>query len=285
MFIPIECVTISRARRFDSRLVSRIAWTSLVAVSLIAPLLFMDSGNLGQQLERLWPFGAAVTAMGALYASYALLRFFRRNPTVRFDAEVYGGFVRIECWNGPDNKRALDSLVSRLLKLQDHLEDLVPYPVEMSYQMYIMRSFRVSVVRAAIVTLLLLVLCVIAADWLQTPYLWYLLVLPWVVYLGRYGLDWVRLRLQPRLFSEAVCAYEDEDLALAQRLLAALQGENPDYVPGLILHAQVCTLRGEFASAFSLCDRVERYIPELAETLRDEILGIERLQRRMDEEV
>jgi len=281
MFIPIECISISRAWRFDSQWLTRGFQGLLLAVGIGLPLAFASEAAL----RYLAPGYAILALVAVLYFGFSLVHFLRRKPTVRFDAVVDEGIVRIECWTSRENRGDLEGLIGRITSLQKRIDDLIPYPVQMSYQLFHMRSFRITILRALTFTAILYGPCLLLANWYQLPQLWYFLMLPWLAYVGKYAFDRFRLRAQPRLFRTAVRAYEEERLSEAGGLLNALTAEEPDYMPGLVLLAQVCTLKGEFDSAYRACERIEGHAPDLAEALRDEILSIERLQERMDMDV
>lgn len=288
IFIPIECLSVSRTSRYDRRyLVQGLRVLAAIALASLAVGLWLgwDGQGLGAAPRWYVAIAGAISGLTAAYFLYILGRYLRPNPAIRFEADLHDGRVAIECWNGPDDRKALDPLLKNIDALQKRVDELVPYPTRHSYELFHVHPFRLSVMHAVLFTLLLYVPVRIAAAASSQPWLYAFLLAPTVVYVGRYAIDHFRMLMQPLEFQEAVAAYDREDLHTARRKLDVLLAEWPDYLPGLLLFTQVCTLLKAYDAAFRTCDRVDGLIPELGAPLRDEILAIERIQRRMDDEV
>jgi len=289
VFIPIECVSISRSWRFDGRFLIRGLKAVIVTLAVVAvisvPLLFLDKGAAEKTIQVLTPFYVIIAALGVGYVTYALVRFLRRYPTVRFDANVDDGHLSIECWSIGGARQELERLVRKVHSLQRKIDELIPYPVHMSYELFQMRPWRVSVLQAMVLVAVLYVPVRWLAEWYAMPYLYLFLALPVIVYIGRFVMDRGRLYLQPSSLREAVKDYERDDFQAARGKLDGLLAKRPSHLPALMLHAQVCTLLDDFYAAFASVDAIEQLEPELGDMLRDEILSIQKLQRRMDMDV
>lgn len=264
----------------------RVLLIALTAVAVATlPLTFMPDRWAVILGLFILPLVGAMAFGGGVYFVMAFARFLKRKPTVRIDATVHDGQVRIECWESPGRKSELDSLLEKVQKLQKRVDELVPYPVEVSFHLFHMKPLRVSLLQAVAITLILYLPVRWLASYADMPYLYIFLLLPALGYLGLHGIERLQMLMEPKLFREALANYEEEELDEAAIKLRNVLANDPSHLPALVLYAQTATLQGDFRAAFDSCDRIDAMDDELGESLRDEILAVERLHKRMDEEI
>lgn len=272
-YIPVEWVEVSRHWRMRPRTLVRAG--ALLGASAAAGLA------IAAYADFLLPLYAVALFAVMLYAVVAFRRFWRGEPTVRFDVDLAPRQFQIECWDQPGRHSPLNRLTRRITALQRDLEDHVPYPVHMTYQWYSVRPWRASLVQAALVTLVLAWPVHYGATLLDQPAFLAFLLLPSAVYLGRIAWNRLMLRFAPAEFRQALRAHDRQDYRAAKDHLTRYLESNPDQQSALMLLSQTQCRLHDYTAALRTCDRFASDDPETASHMQDEILGMQRMHQRM----
>jgi len=272
-YIPVEWVDISRDWR--------VRPGKLLGASLLMCLCILAGFAVLEYAGFLLPLYTLVFFAAILYVLVALRGFWRGHPTVRFDVDLAPQQFQIECWDQPGRHSGLSRLTKRILALQRDIDDHVPYPVHMTYQWYSVRPLRASIAQAVFITLVLAWPVYFAVGYFDIPLFYAFLLLPTVYYLGRYAWNRASLAMAPPDFRQALAAHDRQDYESARSHLTRYLEDYPNQQSALMLLSQMQCRLHDYNAALRTCDRFAPQDPELASHMQEEILGMQRMHKRM----
>ena len=240
-----------------------------------------------------WPPAVLLTLCAAplAYLLYGGMRALRPRPSLCITHALDEDAGRFEFWYRPGENRALDTIVDQLFALSKPAKaDPGEYQVSTGYTRRHVRPLRALLLGACAMTFMLLLLVNLAELAYETytqhnlrlqPVFFAIFLLPWAFALLLYGIERVRMRLEPVRFRMGLRHYHRKEFEKAERRFMDVLREAPDHVPTLYLLTRLTAHRFDFERAFRFCRQLGRLAPEQAEALQEDIWTLKRLRGRM----
>lgn len=287
-YIPVEWVTVSRHKRQQATLLLRnllmLMVTGGVGLAIIGLALQPEEGGAAPAVTNPLLRIAAITigmvalTVAAWFALRAGRAFFERHPSTLLQVE--DSDMAIEFWdNGRDDE--VKQFMAQLDRLKEGVKESTAYPIKAGHARRHVRPFRAVVMKTLLITLFLLFPVKLLAGYMNRPEFMLILLLPALVYFGRYGLEHLLRRAEPKAFQRGMRHFHRGEFEAAAAWFRTLLESHPDHEHGLILGTQSVIMLERFEEAFSYCQRLRSINPELAETLQEDLWALKRMQERM----
>jgi hypothetical protein len=281
VFIPVEWIALKATQYVDSRFVYKVMALPAIALLIAMPGVMLAQAFLGPVAQLVGVvivlglmMALAAAALGGLVAA-------RKRPAIDLTVESESAPLRIRFWHEPGEDAERDRLVERMQNLSARADEVIAYTIQKSHTWYRIRPFRAAIVKALFFTAILLLPVQIIATVFEQPWVNAALIMPAIVYIGRYALEASLLRFAPQGFREAVNSYHRDELKQAEKYLRTVFDNEPDYLEACLLSIQLSLERRDFGTAFKRCRQVAKSDPELADDIAEEIWLFKRMNDRM----
>jgi tetratricopeptide (TPR) repeat protein len=246
--IPVEAIQISE-RNYFRRHLKILSILIPVITSLLGLVAYLsvpvEKWENGDWILMVAAVLLLVIVLELVLLCALLLQFLFTQKTICLTNEKSD--FKIEFWKTKRASRQIDNFLKQLKEAQARVSDSAVRPSEEVFEIK-----DVNHVRRLIPLTLLFCL---PSLMLELPALLVLASLPTAWYLYHH---WFRLLQHPKLFRQAICAYRRRNWQRALDLLKILLQDYPDYLPGLLLLAEVLVRLERFDEAL----RVAATIPQ-----------------------
>jgi len=281
VFIPVEWISLKHITCTDARIVYQVMALPAIALILAMPVIATARHFFGPNAEILGGLLLVGLFMGLVAASVGGYIVARNRKAIELTADVEHAPLRIRFWYRPGESADHDRLVSQLTNMSERADEMIAYTIQKSHTWYRIRPLRAAFVKALFFTAVLLLPIQIIATMFNQPLANLALVLPAIVYIGRYALETTLLRFAPEGFRQAVHSYHQNKPKLAEKYLRTVFDVEPDYLEGCLLSIQLSLESRDFGTAFMRCRQVAKSDPDLADDIAEEIWLFKRMNDRM----
>lgn len=282
VFIPVEWISLKHVRCTDMRVVYQVMALPALLMLLSMPLIGLAREYFGPNAD-IWG-GIAFLGLFTLLVTAGIGGFVagRNRPAVELTANLERAPLRIRFWHRHGEDRNQDQLVARLMSMTERADEIISYTIQNSHTWYRIRPLRAAIIKSVFFTAVLLLPVQVIAATFNQPLVNLVLVLPAIVYVGRYGLESMLLRFAPQGFRQAVLSYNRDEFSQAEKHLRTVFDAEPDYLEGCLLSIQLSLERRDFGTAFQRCRQVAKSDPDLADDIAEEIWLFKRMNDRMN---
>jgi len=281
VFIPVEWVSLNHVSCTDTRVIYKVMALPAIALILTMPAIAIARQFLGVNADIIGGLMMIGLFMGLAAAAAGGYIVARNRPAVELSVDVEHSPIRIRFWHSPGESADQDRLVVGLTSMTERADEMIAYTIQKSHTWYRIRPIRAAIVKALFFTALLLLPIQVIATWFSQPLANLALILPAIIYIGRYILESTLLRFAPQGFREAVNSYHRDEPKKAEKYLRTVFDADPDYLEGCLLAIQLALESRDFGTAFKRCRQVAKSDPDLADDIAEEIWLFKRMNDRM----
>ncbi len=287
-YIPVEWVIVSHHKRQQAALVVRNLLLLMVAAGLGLAIIGIAlqpeeagasaAANSAFARIALAAAGMMALAVAAWFAFRALRALIERHSSTLLQVEESD--MAIEFWDN-DRDQEVQHFMEQLDRVKQDAKDVSAYPVKAGHARRHVRPFRAVVAKSLLITLFLLFPVKLLAGLMGRPEFMLILALPMLAHFGRYGIEHLLRRTEPKAFQRGMRHFHRGEFEAAAAWFQTLLDKHPNHEHGLILGTQSVIMLERYEEAFSYCQRLQSINPELAETIQEDVWALKRMKERM----